>query len=123
MSDHKEAATTFLRLAASGDVRRAFDSYAAPDFRHDNPHFASDAESLAHAMAENTAQNPYKKLEILRVIEDDDVVVLHSRVRLTETGPDIALIHIFRFENDRVVELWDIGQPVPDNSPNQLGMF
>jgi predicted SnoaL-like aldol condensation-catalyzing enzyme len=34
-----------------------------------------------------------------------------------------ALVHIFRFHGDRVVELWDIGQPVPEDSPNENGMF
>jgi hypothetical protein len=32
-------------------------------------------------------------------------------------------VHIFRFQNDLIAELWDIGQAVPENSPNQFGMF
>ena len=34
-----------------------------------------------------------------------------------------AAVHIFRFQGDRVIELWDVGQPVPENSPNENGMF
>ena len=30
---------------------------------------------------------------------------------------------IVRFEGDRIVELWDIGQPVPAESVNANGMF
>jgi hypothetical protein len=30
---------------------------------------------------------------------------------------------IFRFEKGRIVELWDLGQPVPEISPNQYGIF
>ena len=37
--------------------------------------------------------------------------------------PELALVHIFRFEGHRVAELWDIGQAAPDNSPNENGMF
>jgi len=123
MSAQKEAAGNFLRLASSGDVRRAFDSYVAANFRHHNPHFRGDAESLAAAMAENAAQNPEKVLQIERAIEEGDLVAVHSRVRLRPDAPDIALVHIFRFEGDRVAELWDIGQPAPENSPNDYGMF
>ena len=123
MSSHKKAATTFLHLAATGDVRRAFDLYTTDDFRHHNPHFPGDAESLAAAMEENAAQNPEKSLDIRHVIEEGDLVTVHSRVRMTPIAPDIALVHIFRFDGDHVVELWDIAEPLPENSPNQNGMF
>jgi predicted SnoaL-like aldol condensation-catalyzing enzyme len=119
----KEAASSFLRLAASGDVRRAFDSYASPDFRHHNPHFRGDAASLAAAMTEDAAQNPDKVIHIEHVIGDGDLVAVHSRVRMKPDDTDFALVHIFRFEGDRVAELWDIAQPEPENSPNEYGMF
>ncbi len=35
----------------------------------------------------------------------------------------MALVHIFHFKGDRIDELWDIGQPVPQDCPNQHGMF
>ena len=122
-SPHKEAATTFLRLAAAGSVRSAFGSYAHSSFRHHNPHFRGDAESLAAAMEENAKQNPEKMLHIEHVIEEGDLVMVHARVRMSPDAPDIALVHIFRFEDDRVAELWDIAQPPPESSPNEYGMF
>jgi predicted SnoaL-like aldol condensation-catalyzing enzyme len=33
------------------------------------------------------------------------------------------LVRIFRFEGDRIVELWDVGQQAPKNSPNDNGVF
>jgi hypothetical protein len=41
----------------------------------------------------------------------------------TERHEDIAAVHIFRFEQDRIVELWDVAQPLSKDSPNQNGMF
>jgi hypothetical protein len=29
----------------------------------------------------------------------------------------------FRFEGDRIAELWDVGQVAPADSPNEYGMF
>lgn len=120
---HKEAATTFLQLAASGRVREAFGDYISPNFFHHNPHFRGDAASLATAMQENAASNPEKTLDIIHVMEDGDLVAVHSRVRLQPGEPEIALVHIFRFEDGRAVELWDIAQPTPPDSPNENGMF
>ena len=123
MSDHKDAATSFLQLASSGDVRRAFDAYVAPNFRHHNAYFPGDARSLADAMEQNARENPNKVLRVERAIEEGDLVAVHSRVRLNASAPEMGLVHIFRFEDGRVAELWDIGQPVPPDSPNQHGMF
>jgi predicted SnoaL-like aldol condensation-catalyzing enzyme len=119
----KESAQTFLRLAASGQAREAFQKYVAPGFRHHNAFFRGDAESLRMAMEENAVKNPDKVLEIQRALEDDALVAVHSRVRQKPGDRGAAVVHIFRFEGDRIVELWDLGQPVPENSPNENGMF
>ena len=119
----KDAAQSFLRLAASGNPREAFTRYAGEGFRHHNPFFRGDAESLIAGMEDNAARNPDKVLTIRHVLEDGDLVAVHSHVRLKPSDRGMALMHLFRFEGDRVVELWDIGQPVPEDSPNQYGMF
>jgi predicted SnoaL-like aldol condensation-catalyzing enzyme len=35
----------------------------------------------------------------------------------------IAVVHIFRFENGKIAELWDVGQAVPDGAVNEHSMF
>jgi hypothetical protein len=37
--------------------------------------------------------------------------------------PGVALVHFFRFNNDEIVELRDIAQPVPPQRVNANGMF
>lgn len=120
---HKQAALEFLQLCAAGVPREAFDAYAGPKFRHHNPHFPSDSESLIDGIAKNAAENPGKVLEVLRAIEDGDLVAVHARVRHQPDEPGWSVIHIFRFEDDRIVELWDVGQEVMEKSPNEIGMF
>lgn len=119
----KESAVSFLRLAASGRAQEAFERFVAPGFVHHNPYFPADADSLMHAMWDNALKNPGKTLEVQRALEDGPLVAVHSRVRLGESHPGIATVHIFRFEGGRIAELWDIGQQVPEESPNPQGMF
>jgi predicted SnoaL-like aldol condensation-catalyzing enzyme len=119
----KAAAISFLRLAATGKVREAYQKHVAPNFRHHNPFFRGDAESLLIAMEENAAKNPNKVLEIQRALEDGELVAVHSRVRPKPGDLGVAVVHIFKFQGNRIVELWDLGQPVPENSPNENGMF
>src|SRR6516165_3898092 len=100
----KEAAITFLRVAASGKAREAFQKHVAPGFRHHNPFFRGDADSLMTAMEENAAGSPDKVLEIQRALEDGDLVAIHSRVRQKPGELGAAVVHIFKFQDDCIVE-------------------
>lgn len=119
----KEAAISFLKLAASGRVNEAYDNHISANFRHHNPYFRGDAESLKAGMAEAHGKFPNTTLDVQHVFEADDLVAVHSRVRHAADTPEIAVVHIFRFEGDRIAEMWDIGQEAPKDSPNENGMF
>jgi predicted SnoaL-like aldol condensation-catalyzing enzyme len=119
----KEAAMDFLRLVASGKIREAYRKHIGTEFRHHNAYFRGDAESLMTAMEENAAKNPNKVLEIQRALQDGEFVAVHSRVRQHPGDPGAAVVHIFRFKENRIAELWDVEQAVPENSPNEYGMF
>ena len=122
-SDHKAAAVSFLRMASSGKVREAYDRFVGAGFRHHNPYFKGDVDSLRTAMEENAAKFPDRIFEVQRALEEGDLVAVHSRVRLQPNQPGVAAVHIFRFQGDRIVEAWDVGQAVPETSPNENGMF
>src|SRR5512145_361634 len=119
----KAAAIDFLKLVADGKVREAYQKHIGPDFRHHNPHFRGDADSLRAAMEANAAANPGKVLEVRRALEEGDDVAVFSHVRQQPGDPGAAVVHIFRFQGDLVAELWDVGQAVPEDSPNENGMF
>lgn len=120
---NKAAAIEFLRIASRGEVERAYDRYVAEGFRHHNPWFAGDAGTLMRGMADNARQHPGKVYEALRAVAEGDLVCVHGRVRLAPGERPIAVVHIFRFEGDRIAELWDVGQPEPEQMANQYGMF
>jgi predicted SnoaL-like aldol condensation-catalyzing enzyme len=119
----KEKAVSFLQLVASGEVREAFQRYIGTDFRHHNPYFLGDADSLLLAMEESDVENPHKILEVKRVIEDGEIIAIHSHIRQNQDDLGAAVVHIFRFHNDLIVELWDVGQAIPEDSPNENGVF
>ena len=116
-------AVSFLKLASSGKVNEAYYKYVGVGFRHHNPFFEGSAESLQVGMEENAKQSPNKVFTILRTISEEDLVVTHSHVQQNPEQCGAVVVHIFRFENGKIVELWDVGQPVPEETPNQYGMF
>jgi predicted SnoaL-like aldol condensation-catalyzing enzyme len=119
----KEMATSFLKMVVDKKVKEAYEKFISPKCIHHNQHFKGDAKSLMIAMEENNKKNPNKSLVIKRVYEDGDTVITLSHVKPSPEDLGVALVHIFRFENDKVVELWDQGQPLIKDSPNENGVF
>jgi predicted SnoaL-like aldol condensation-catalyzing enzyme len=74
-------------------------------------------------MDANARQFPQKKLDVKLALEDGNLVAVFSHVRHTADEPGFAVVHILRFENSRIVEMWDLAQQVPAASPNANGMF
>ncbi len=120
---HKEIAEGFLKMATNGKVREAFDMFVAPNFQHHNQYFKGDVESLIDGMEEGYANFSNKKIDFQRVIEEEEFVVVHSKVHLGDKVPEMVLIHLFKFKNDKIVELWEASQPIIADSVNDKGAF
>ena len=122
MQSDKDIAVSFLEKASAGKLDEAY-SLVSPNFRHHNPHFSGDTESLKAGMADAHQQFPNTKLDVQRAIAEGDLVAVHSRVQHAPERPAIAVVHIFRFEGEKIAELWDVGMEVPKDSPNENGAF
>lgn len=120
----KEIAISFLKMAGAGKVREAYDKFIAPKFIHHNQYFNGDRQSLMIAMEESHQESPNKLVEVKQIFEDGDTVITHSLIKRNDANEqDIAAVHVFKFENDKVVELWDLGQLLLKDSPNENGAF
>ncbi len=120
---HKEAAAQFLQLVVAGRIDEAYQQHVDMQGQHHNPFFAAGFPALKKAMIENHVQFPNKQITVKHVLGDGDLIAVHSQLVLGPGGPRVAAVHLFRFQDDKIVELWDVGQAVPDDSPNQQGMF
>ena len=119
--NNKERATQFLKMAGLGDVKSAYSKFIAPNFIHHNQYFKGDRQSLLDAMEQAHQEDPNKSIKIKNIFEDGNTVITHSLVE--KENVDIAVVHIFRFEGDKVAELWDLGQLIDKDSPNEMGLF
>lgn len=120
---NKEIAQHFLKLCAKGESRQAFELYTGKNFRHHNPYFKSDAESLMTAMEQEAQRNPTKIFEVQRALEEDNLVAVHSHIKQDSNDLGAGVVHIFRFHEGKIAELWDICQAVPAERINENGMF
>jgi len=119
----KEIGKDFLTLCAFGDSRKAFKLYVSKDFKHHNPYFKGDANSLMIAMEENSKENPNNIFEVKQIIKDKNLIAFHSYIKQSKNNLEISVVHILKFENSKIVEVWDIIQPFPEIIKNENGMF
>lgn len=122
-SPHRQAALDFLDLVIRGQIDDAYAKHVGPHFKHHNPYFPADAMSLLHGMAESERAFPNKLFEVQHVLADGDYVAVHSKLRFNEAHLGMATVHLFRFDEGKIAELWDLGMQVPDEMANELGMF
>lgn len=120
----KEVATRFMtRFYVEKDVRGAFETWVDPGYIQHNP-MAQTGRAAAIAFLEPFfASHPGVHYEIRRVIADGDLVALHSWGRFSEADRGVAVVDILRIKGCRVMEHWDVVQPVPEKSANANGMF
>jgi predicted SnoaL-like aldol condensation-catalyzing enzyme len=91
-----------------------------------NPLAADGPEGLKAFLEFAKANLPNYRTEFKRVLADGDFVIVHAHARANPDDPNdrgSAVMDIFRVENGKVVEHWDVAQPIPETSNNDNGMF
>lgn len=121
--NNKQAAINFLEMIIAGDIDKAYENYISPELIHHNPFYPGDAASLQKGMEDNHYDYPNKIFEIQHAIADGNLVAVHSHLQMYENDEGMATVHILRFDNDKIVEMWDVAKQVPDNVINEKGMF
>jgi predicted SnoaL-like aldol condensation-catalyzing enzyme len=107
-----------------GDVENAFRIYAGAVYRQHNPHIGDGMEGLRRFVPSILANHPDAHGEIKRVFADGDYVILHSHWHgLSDSPRGEAVVDIYRCENGKVVEHWDVIQPIPETAANNNTMF
>lgn len=66
---------------------------------------------------------PASHVEIKRTFAAGEYVIFHVHSRMHPEDRGQAIVDIFRLENGKVVEHWDVTQDIPEMSQNGNGMF
>jgi predicted SnoaL-like aldol condensation-catalyzing enzyme len=102
-------------------VIEGFERFVAPGYVQHNPLLPTGREAAVKFLTSRSTRESIT--DIKRVVAEGDLVVLHvhSRNNLADRGR--AVIDIFRVADGKIVEHWDVIQPVPEKPANTNTMF
>ena len=97
--------------------------YFGPRYVQHNPGAANGPEGFKRLVGFLKEKFPNFRNEIKRVIADGDLVVLHVHSKRSPDDRGRAIVDIFKVENGKIVEHWDVVQDIPEKSANDNTMF
>lgn len=121
IENNKQAAVNFLELITARKIDEAFQKYVDLNGKHHNLYYPAGLPALYQGMKENDEMIPHKSLRVVHVLGDGDMVAVHFHLMLENY--QMAVVHLFRFENHKIVEIWDVGMPISGESKNEDGPF
>ena len=124
----KQVVTQFLHeFYIEKKVRSSFEKWVDPGYIQHNPYAQTGREAAIKFLEGFVDSNPGQKTEIHRIIADGDLVAAHSHGWTGNGTPEekrgSAVVDIFRVQGCKVMEHWDVEQPVPEASANTNTMF
>jgi predicted SnoaL-like aldol condensation-catalyzing enzyme len=97
--------------------------YMGPVYRQHNPGVGDGVESFRTFFRAFFAERPEASFEIKRVFCEDNFVTIHAHWKDHPGDRGQAVMDIFRVEDGRVVEHWDVMQPIPETMAHPNTMF
>jgi len=97
--------------------------YFGPRYTQHNPNAADGPEGFKRFIDFLREKFPQSHSEIKQVFADGDYVILHVHAVREPGTRGNAIVDIFKLERGKIVEHWDVVQPIPEQAANPNGMF
>ncbi len=120
---NKKTVMAFYEAAINQKDFAAASKYLGPRYTQHNPNAADGPEGLKGFLQFLKDKFPNAKSEIKRAFADGDYVIVHVHAVREPGTRGSAIVDIFKLENGKIVEHWDVNQPIPEKAANDNGMF
>ena len=123
MEENKKIVAAFYDAALNEKDFEKASRYLGPRYTQHNPLAADGREGFKGFIAFLKEKFPNNRSEIKRIFADGDYVIVHVHAVREPGTRGNAIVDIFKLENGKVVEHWDVIQPIPEKATNDNGMF
>ena len=120
---NKATVVAFYNKALNDKDAEAAIALMGPTYTQHNAHIADGKEGFRQFIAAFKQKYPKSHSSIVRVFADGDYVILHVHLVREPGTRGEAVMDIFRLDKGKLVEHWDVLQPIPENIPHSNTMF
>ena len=123
MEENKKIVAAFYDAAVNQKDFEKASQYLGARYTQHNPLAADGREGFKGFITFLKDKFPNNRNEIKRIFADGDYVIVHVHAVREPGTRGNAIVDIFKLENGKVVEHWDVIQPIPEKAANDNGMF
>jgi predicted SnoaL-like aldol condensation-catalyzing enzyme len=123
MEENKKIVAAFYDAAVNQKDFEKASEYLGARYTQHNPLAADGREGFKGFITFLKDKFPNNRNEIKRIFADGDYVIVHVHAVREPGTRGNAIVDIFKLENGKVVEHWDVIQPIPEKAANDNGMF
>ena len=120
---NKQTVRVFEDAALNQKDFDAASKYLGSHYTQHNPTAADGPEGLKAYIAFLKEKFPNNHSETKHMFADGDYVIVHDHAVREPGTRGNAIVNIYKLENGKVVEHWDVIQAIPEKAANDNGMF
>jgi predicted SnoaL-like aldol condensation-catalyzing enzyme len=98
-------------------------AYMGAEYRQHAPYATDGHAGIAEWVRKFKEGFPQHHYEVKKVVAEGDLVVLHLHGKNGPNPHGESVVDIFRIKDGKVVEHWDVIQPIPETADNANTMF
>jgi predicted SnoaL-like aldol condensation-catalyzing enzyme len=124
LEENKAVVRDFYMLAFNQrKPEEAMAKYVQTEYCQHNPRVGNGVAAFIAFARGYLQAYPNLHYYLKRIIAEGDMVVLHSQLLREPSDRGIAVVDIFRIEDGKIAEHWDVIQEVPEFVANNNTMF
>lgn len=120
---NKKLVMRFLNEFMIGQDIKVLDELLGPTYRQHNPGAGHGKAALIKFFQDFWKIHPNPGYHLKRILAENDLVAIHYHFQPEHDEPGYAIVDIFRVEDGKLVEHWDVCQDMPESSENNSPMF
>lgn len=114
----REVLEGFLAALHSHGPRAAFEKYAVEDYKQHTPNAGKGREGAIAYLEDELSRGG--RATVKRIISEGNLVALHLHMEFDDGSPDLAIVDIWRVENGKLVEHWNVAQEITKASVSTM---
>ena len=120
---NKKNVVEFYKALINQKDFEAASKYVGSRYIQHNPMGADNLEGIKNFIQFLREKLPDAQWELKQVFADGDYVITHGHTVSKPGDRGMAAMDIFRLEGGKIVEHWDVVQPIPEKAMNTNTMF